>query len=122
MPPVCPTLHRGTIPKYLDANYAGVFIIWDKIFGTFVPENPKEPCRYDIVKNLITFNILIAELHERIAISKDISQPRFSFKDRICYMFKPPGWSHDGSRLTADMIKQQHIRRNPEFAGQPRLP
>jgi len=115
-------VHHGSNPKYLDANYAGVFIIWDNIFDTFVPEDPKEPCRYGIVQNLNTFNILVAEFHEWIAVFKDISQPGISFKDRICYMFKPPGWSHDGSRQTADMIKQQHVRLIPETAGQPGLP
>ncbi|MDO9488768.1 MAG: sterol desaturase family protein, partial [Sphingomonadaceae bacterium] len=45
-------VHHGVNPRYLDANYAGVFIIWDKMFGSFVPERDDEPVRYGIVKQL----------------------------------------------------------------------
>ena len=42
-------VHHGTNPRYLDANYAGVFIVWDKLFGSFVPEEDDEPVRYGLV-------------------------------------------------------------------------
>ncbi|WP_147694455.1 sterol desaturase family protein, partial [Vogesella mureinivorans] len=45
-------VHHATNPRYLDRNYAGVFIIWDKLFGTFTPEVDHEPIRYGIVKQL----------------------------------------------------------------------
>ena len=49
-------VHHASNPRYLDANYAGVFMIWDRLFGSFVPEQAEEPARYGIVKNLGTFN------------------------------------------------------------------
>lgn len=115
-------VHHSINPRYLDANYAGTFIIWDKMFGTFVPENEDDPCRYGIVKNLNTFNLLTVMFHEWIGIFKDVTQPGISLMDRIKYMFMPPGWSHDGSRDTSMMIKARHVRLNPETAGQPGLP
>ena len=115
-------VHHATNPKYLDANYAGVFIIWDKLFGTFVPEDASEPCRYGIVKNLQTFNILIVSFHEWIGIFKDVFKSGLNIQERLSYAFMPPGWSHDGSRQTSDMIKEAHVRRNPELVGQPGLP
>src|SRR3546814_1594457 len=58
-------VHHGVNPRYLDANYAGVFIIWDRMFGSFVVERDDEPVRYGIVKQLGSFNILWAAVHER---------------------------------------------------------
>ncbi|HMO77012.1 MAG TPA: sterol desaturase family protein, partial [Sphingopyxis sp.] len=53
-------VHHGVNPRYLDANYAGVFIVWDRMFGSFVAERDDEPVRYGIVKQLGSFNILWA--------------------------------------------------------------
>ncbi|HAF68193.1 MAG: C-5 sterol desaturase [Gammaproteobacteria bacterium] len=115
-------VHHATNPKYLDANYAGTFIIWDKLFGTFVPEDDNEPCRYGIVKNLHTFNVVRVAFHEWASIAKDVVRPGLSLRQRLNYMFKPPGWSHDGSRETSKMIKARHVRLNPTSAGGPGLP
>lgn len=115
-------VHHATNPKYLDANYAGTFIVWDRMFGTFVPEDAAEPCDYGIVKNLDTFNIITVIFHEWAALLRDVTRRDLGFRDRLGYMFLPPGWSHDGSRQTTDMIKLQHVRSNPEVAGQPGLP
>ena len=57
-------VHHGINPMYLDKNYAGVFIIWDKMFGTFQPELEDEEIRYGIVKNLGTYNPVKISIHE----------------------------------------------------------
>lgn len=95
-------VHHARNPRYLDRNYAGILIIWDRMFGTFQAELDEEPCRYGIVRNLATFNILRVAFHEWIAMAKDIArQPRHA----LGWMFGPPGWSPDGSRETSEMIK-----------------
>lgn len=104
-------VHHATNPRYLDANYAGVFIVWDRMFGSFTPEVDHEPIRYGIVKQLGTFNLLWSVFHEWIGIAKDLWSAPLSAK--LGYLFGPPGWSHDGSRDTSDTIKarwrkQQH--------------
>jgi len=48
--------HHGTNPQYLDSNYAGILIIWDKMFGTFVPEDLNERPDYGLVQNIGTYN------------------------------------------------------------------
>ena len=98
-------VHHATNPRYLDANYAGVFIIWDRMFGSFTPEVDDEPIRYGIVKQLGTFNLLWSVFHEWIGIAKDLWAAPFGAK--LGYLFGPPGWSHDGSRDTSDTIKQR---------------
>jgi sterol desaturase/sphingolipid hydroxylase (fatty acid hydroxylase superfamily) len=55
-------VHHGANPRYLDKNYGGIFIIWDRLFGTFEPES--EPVVYGITKPLRSFNPLWAQVHE----------------------------------------------------------
>jgi len=104
-------VHHGRNPSYLDANYAGTLIIWDKLFGSFVPENDADPARFGLVKNLGTFNPLRIATHEFVGIAKDIIQPGLSMKQRLAYMFAQPGWCHDGSRKTSQQIKAEALKR-----------
>lgn len=102
-------VHHATNPRYLDANYAGVFIIWDRMFGSFVAEVDDEPIRYGIVKQLGTFNLLYSLFHEWIGIARDVwSAP---WKHKLSYMIREPGWSHDDSRDTSDTIKARWRER-----------
>ena len=96
-------VHHATNPRYLDTNYAGVFIIWDKLFGTFTPEVDDEKIRYGIVKQLGSFNLLWSVFHEWIGMIGDIWGAPWQHK--LSYLLREPGWSHDGSRETSDMIR-----------------
>jgi sterol desaturase/sphingolipid hydroxylase (fatty acid hydroxylase superfamily) len=110
-------VHHASNPRYLDANYAGVFMVWDRLFGTFVPEQPEEPVRYGLVKNLGTFNPIRIALHEYAGIARDLCAKDLGWRPRIGYFFGPPGWSHDGSRATTEALRaaesQRRRRRNP---------
>jgi hypothetical protein len=97
-------VHHATNARYLDRNYAGVFIVWDKLFGTFEAERDDDRPRYGIVHNLPDFNVLRAAFHEWWGIAKDVWRAP-NWHARIGYMFGPPGWSHDGSRDTSETIK-----------------
>ncbi len=108
-------VHHGRNPRYLDVNYAGVLIIWDKMFGTFVAE--EEKVEYGLVFNIGTFNPLRVATHEWVGIFKDVFQRGITMRDRLMYMVAPPGWSHDGSRDTAKKIKADHLGRHPEDMG-----
>jgi len=95
-------VHHARNAVYLDRNYAGILIVWDRLFGTFQAELDEEPCRYGLVKNLATFNLLRVAFHEWIAMAGDVVRhPRHA----LGYVLGPPGWSHDGSRETSTMIK-----------------
>ena len=97
-------VHHARNPRYLDRNYAGILIVWDRMFGTFQPELDEEPCRYGLVKNLGAFNLLRVAFHEWIALGQDLLRAR-SPREAAGYLFGPPGWSPDGSRETSAMIK-----------------
>ena len=101
-------VHHARNPRYLDKNYAGILIVWDRLFGTFQPELDEEAPRYGLVHNLGAFNILRVAFHEWIGIAQDIiRQPRHA----IGWLFGPPGWSPDGSRDTSASLKAQWAAR-----------
>jgi sterol desaturase/sphingolipid hydroxylase (fatty acid hydroxylase superfamily) len=108
-------VHHATNARYLDRNYAGVFIVWDKWFGTFEPERDDDAPRYGIVKNLGSFNILWAATHEWVGIARDVWRAP-TLKAKIGYMVAPPGWSHDGSRDTSETIKARWEAKHRETA------
>jgi len=104
-------VHHATNARYLDRNYAGVFIIWDKMFGTFDAENSDENIQYGIIKNLDGFNIFWAAFHEWIGIARDVWNAP-TLRDKLYYCIREPGWSHDGSRETSSSIKARWSKNN----------
>ena len=103
-------IHHGKNPEYLDSNYAGTLIIWDKIFGTFVPESENAYPDYGLVKDFETFNPFKIFIHEYWSILKDVFGSKRSLKDRLLYIVAPPGWSHDNSRKTSKDIKREYYK------------
>jgi sterol desaturase/sphingolipid hydroxylase (fatty acid hydroxylase superfamily) len=102
-------VHHASNPKYLDKNMGMFLVVWDKMFGTFQPELPVEeyqPIKYGLTKNLEKPNAANIVFHEWLAIGRDVFQKGISFKDRWNYLFGPPGWSHDGSRLTSEQMRE----------------
>lgn len=102
-----PSHHRVHHAKniiYLDRNHAGILIIWDRLFGTFMEEDPNEPVVYGITTNINTYNPLKIASHEFINLGKDIYKAP-TFSDKLKYLLLPPGWSHDGSTMTADEMR-----------------
>tara|TARA_B110000971_G_scaffold221429_1_gene268506 strand:+ start:2124 stop:3053 length:930 start_codon:yes stop_codon:yes gene_type:complete len=99
-------VHHGKNPQYLDSNYAGTLIIWDKLFGTFAAEDANDRPNYGLVKDLETYNPFRIFAHEYIGIAKDVVTRGLSLKQRLLYIVAPPGWSHDGSRLSSEDIKR----------------
>ncbi len=114
-------VHHGRNPRYLDANFAGILIIWDRLFGTFVPEQRDEKPDYGIVSPLRSYNPLVVAFHEYAAIFKDIGQRGLSLPQRIKLILAPPGTSFDGSKQTVKQIKRAYLRANPEQADTPGL-
>lgn len=96
-------VHHGTNARYLDRNYGGVFIIWDRLFGTFEAELDAEPARYGIVKNLASFNPLWVASHEWLGIARDFAAAR-DWRSRWMAIAGPPGWKQGD---TADAIRER---------------
>ena len=108
-------VHHATNARYLDRNYAGVFIVWDRLFGTFVAERGDDRPRYGLVKDLGSFSLLWAAFHEWIGIAQDMW--RAPWRHKLGYAWRPPGWSHDGSRETSETIRAKWAARAARRAG-----
>ena len=95
-------VHHGSNFRYLDKNHGGVLIIWDRLFGTFQAE--EETPVYGITKNIHTHNIFRITFHEWQNMFTNIRHSG-SIKNAVRYMFRPPGWSHNGSSKTVRQLK-----------------
>ncbi|MTD44763.1 sterol desaturase family protein [Conexibacter sp. W3-3-2] len=91
-------VHHGANARYLDKNYGGILIVWDRLFGTFEPEG--ERVRYGLTTNIGTFNPVQVATHEWKAIWADM-QRADRLADKLRYTVKPPGWRHDEQPGTA---------------------
>ena len=109
-------VHHAVNPAYLDRNYAGMFIVWDRLFGTFQPELAGERARYGIVRQLGSFSLLWSAFHEWAGIAADLWRAPWRYK--LSYVWRVPGWSHDATRDTTDMIRGRWRAREQERALQ----
>jgi sterol desaturase/sphingolipid hydroxylase (fatty acid hydroxylase superfamily) len=97
-------VHHGSDLKYLDMNYAGILIIWDRMFGTFIKET--DTPKYGLVKNIDTYNPARIAFIEWGQVIQDVWRAPGLY-NKIQYVFGPPGWSHDGSSFTTDEMKAE---------------
>ena len=91
-------VHHGMDPEYLDKNYGGILIIWDRLFGTFQRELFRP--HYGLTKPVDTFNIWTLQTHEYRAIARDV-RAATGLRDRLGYLFGPPGWQPTRAPQTA---------------------
>lgn len=88
-------VHHGSQGSYLDRNYGGIVILWDRLFGTFTPET--ERVVYGLTKNIDTFNPLRVAFQEYASIARNIrSAP--DWRGRLGHVFAEPGWRPDTKR------------------------
>ena len=83
-------VHHGANEQYLDKNYGGILIVWDKLFGTFEPEVRR--IKYGLTKNIHTYNPLRIGYHEFAAIARDVRRSH-GWRNRVGYVFRRPGWT-----------------------------
>ncbi len=82
-------VHHGANPEYLDKNYAGVLIVWDRLFRTFALE--RERVVYGLTKNISSYNPFVIAFHEYAAIGREVLAAR-RWRDRIGIALHGPGW------------------------------
>lgn len=99
-------VHHASNVIYLDKNMGMVFIIWDKLFGTFASENKQEEVIYGLTKNINSYNPITMVFHEWKEIRIDLKKAT-TLKQKLLYVFGPPGWSHDGSKKTARQMRKE---------------
>jgi len=89
-------VHHASDPEYLDRNYAGILIIWDRLFGTFVAERQRPT--YGLTKNVDSYNPFRLRYYLYGEIWRDLRHAR-RWRDRFGYVFGPPDWTPDTNTL-----------------------
>lgn len=97
-------VHHGSDIVYLDKNYAGIFIIWDKLFGTFQIE--KHRPQYGITTNINSYNLFKITFHEFKSLVYDVKHAK-NFKDKIGFIVHSPGWNPYGEDLRAKTLQKK---------------
>lgn len=95
-------VHHAKNPRYIDRNYGGTLVIWDRAFGTWQPELKTEPCHYGTTRPLDTFNPITANLQHWSMLFKDTLHTQ-RLKDKWRLWFQPTGWRPD------DCLANEHI-------------
>ena len=97
-------VHHGRNVEYLDRNYGGILIVWDRLFGSFEPE--RAPVDYGLTRNLDSFHPLVVGFHEWIGLFRDAARAP-TWRAALAHLLHPPGWSpvpgasHTSSELRA---------------------
>jgi len=107
-------VHHARNPEYLDANYGGVLIVFDRLFGTYVAERDDLPCDYGTVTPAVSSrNPFVLNLAPWVGLAKDIASAR-SLSEAWMYLFGAPGWRPDGAGLTTAEIRRRRGAANPD--------
>ncbi len=88
-------VHHGRNPGYIDRNYGGTLILWDRLFGTFVAEDEQAPPEYGITRPVHSNNLLVLWTHEYVDLFRAMARPGGSLFLRLKHLWKPPEWERD---------------------------
>jgi sterol desaturase/sphingolipid hydroxylase (fatty acid hydroxylase superfamily) len=84
-------VHHAVNDRYVDKNYGGILIVWDRLFGTFEDEDDAEPCVYGTRAPLRSWNPIRANLQIYRELALDSLRAR-AWGDKLRVWLKPPGW------------------------------
>ena len=82
-------VHHGANEQYLDRNYGGILVIWDRLFGTFEPEG--ERVRYGLTTNIETHNVFRVAFHEYASVWHDVRRVR-GWREKWRVLLRGPGY------------------------------
>jgi sterol desaturase/sphingolipid hydroxylase (fatty acid hydroxylase superfamily) len=100
-------VHHARNPEYLDANFGGVLVVFDRLCGTYIPERDDVPCDYGTITPTVSSrNPFVLNFSPWIGLFKDLRTAR-SLREVWMYMFGPPGWRPDGEGLTTAEIRRR---------------
>lgn len=99
-------VHHASNLEYLDGNYGGVLIVFDRLFGTYIPERKDLPCRYGLVSPMKSYNLLTIEFAHWQGLWNDLKTAR-SVREFAGYLLMPPGWRPDGNSETTEDLRRR---------------
>ena len=101
-------VHHARNPLYMDTNFCNLLNIWDRALGTFQPEEKELPPEYGITREMNANSFWDVYFGEIVALVKDVSKAP-GIKNKIAYIFMPPGWSHTGDHKTASKVRKEYL-------------
>jgi sterol desaturase/sphingolipid hydroxylase (fatty acid hydroxylase superfamily) len=99
-------VHHASNLEYLDGNYGGVLIVFDRLFNTYIAERRDVPCRFGLVRPTTTYNLLTIEFENWRALWRDLLTAR-SLREVYGYLLKPPGWRPDNQGETTEDLRRR---------------
>jgi sterol desaturase/sphingolipid hydroxylase (fatty acid hydroxylase superfamily) len=102
-------VHHASNLEYLDKNYGGVLIIFDRLFGTYVAEQDDIQIRYGLVEPELSNNPITIEFVEWRKLFKDLAAAQ-SLRAALGLLFRPPGWRPDGQHQTTEAMRERAAR------------
>lgn len=103
-------VHHARNPLYMDTNFCNLLNIWDKVFGTFQNESRDFEIEYGITREMNSGNFVDVYFGEIIALAKDVSEAP-GIKNKLKYIFMPPGWHHSGEHQTAKIVRNDYLKK-----------
>ncbi|MGZ5202836.1 MAG: sterol desaturase family protein [Telluria sp.] len=109
-------VHHGRNRQYIDKNYGGVLIIFDRLFGTFEPE--VETVDYGIPRQIRSYNFIVLNLHEFVDMLRDVMAPG-PWRQRVRHLWMPPDWQRDGHTPVSTWTVERDGNKPAPIADQP---
>lgn len=109
-------VHHAKNPLYMDTNFCNLLPVWDKAFGTYQDEDRKIPIEYGITREMKKNSFLDAYFGEIRALIRDVKNAP-GLKNKILYIFMPPGWNHTGDHKTSEKVREEYfqsLKKEPE--------
>ncbi|WP_083505906.1 MULTISPECIES: sterol desaturase family protein [Aquabacterium] len=108
--------HHGRNPRYIDKNYGGTLIVFDRLFGTFVEET--EAVDYGLVRQVHTHNPFWLTLHEWAAMLRDVMRPG-PLSLRLKHIWAPPEWERPGTQAADNRAHASESAPRPHDPAHP---
>jgi sterol desaturase/sphingolipid hydroxylase (fatty acid hydroxylase superfamily) len=99
-------VHHSSNTEYLDRNHGGIFTFWDRMYGTWQEPIKGVVPKFGISHDPNTNNPITHNIFEFKEIWKDVKKAP-GLKNKLMYIFGPPGWSHDGSSMTSKQLQRE---------------
>ncbi len=107
-------VHHAINPEYLDKNFSEIFIVWDKLFGTFQEEMPEVPAVYGTKRPSNTWNPIIINFMHIWMLMKDAWYTR-NIWDKIRLWFMPTGWRPDDVKERFPVMSVEDVYNRPKY-------
>ena len=104
-------VHHARNPLYIDTNYCNLLNIWDRVFRTYQEEDHHIDIDYGVTREINSGSFIDVYFGEFITLFKDVKNAP-GIKNKLRYIFNPPGWDHNGDHKTASKIRIQFLEEN----------